>query len=135
MFFTVLSNLQSAPNEAKNCAFLHTDRWDDWGKYQTQFFLTVFDKSGKSYDIGDVKIGQFGLQACSGAKVPQKGQRRPDIPETFDKLGKQFFSIGQREDYYAMLYTLPDLETTVAILTGLNSTIKFFFLTELIRFF
>lgn len=40
---------------------------------------------------GGVKIGQFQMQ---------EGQRRPTIPDEFDELGEEFFSLGQDDSYY-----------------------------------
>ncbi len=104
MFFKVLSK-GKVPSDARNCAFLSIDNWDDWGKYRTMFFLIVADENGKIHDIGSVKIGQVGLRP---ANTVEPGQRAPQLPETFDALGDKFFSLGQGEDYYSTLNQLSD---------------------------
>ncbi|MEJ1173132.1 AAA family ATPase [Agrobacterium sp. CMT1] len=104
MFFTVVSN---SPSHGKSQAFLTTDRWDDWGKFRTQFYLTVFDGEGIKHSIGSVKIGQIGLQPASERDF-RPGQRTPLIGESFDTLSPEFFSLGQGEDYYVSLNALPD---------------------------
>lgn len=104
MFFTVVNN-GGVPANARNAAFLFTDRWDDWGKYRTQFYLQVADENGTVHDIGQVKIGQVGLRP---AGVVEPGQRAPELPPTFDALDERFFSLGQGEDYYVSLNGLSD---------------------------
>ena len=60
--FTVIKVGGSAPAVAKGKAFLLEDRWDDWGKFRTQFRLVVFDDEGNKVEPGDVKIATVGLQ-------------------------------------------------------------------------
>lgn len=103
-------------NEARNQAFLFTDRWDDWGKYRTQFYLRVVDDIGVVHDIGSVKIGQAGLRP---AGVVEPGQRAPEIPNSFDALDDRFFSLGQGEDYYVSLNGLNE-QLRRAVLVGLR---------------
>jgi len=90
MFFTLLP-VDTKPPQARARAFLVRDNWDDWGKYSTLFVLVVFDESGRSHDLGGVKIGQFGMK---------ERQRRPNLPDSFDRLDETFFSLGQDESYY-----------------------------------
>lgn len=120
MLFTVLGRGQSPPYDSKNESFLIADSWDDWAKYRTMFRLIVCDYEGKQYDIGSVKIGQFGLKPCPEGKVVSRDQRSPDIPHSFSNLSDDFFSIGQDENYYEMLHTLPDIDSTIAVLKGLK---------------
>ena len=86
-------------------AVLLNDRWDDWGKYRTQFRLVIFDPLGQRLDIGDVKIGQVGLVA---SRTIAPGSRAPEIPHQFDRLDSRFFSLGQGENYYEALQSLAD---------------------------
>ncbi len=62
MLFKVLANGISPPKSATNCAYLLTDNWNDWFKYNTLYYLVVFDGQGSKHDVGGVKIGQFGMQ-------------------------------------------------------------------------
>ncbi|TZG31270.1 AAA family ATPase [Agrobacterium sp. B1(2019)] len=110
MFFRVLANGERPPRDAVGCAFLLTDNWDDWFKYNTLYQLIVFDGDGKRHVIGGVKIGQFNMG---------KEQRRPALPTEFDELGEEFFSIGQDDSYYEDLNQLGD-EARDFILRGLR---------------
>ncbi len=110
MFFTVLAHDVRAPAQASSRAYLLTDNWDDWFKYNTLYSLVVFDSKGEKASIGGVKIGQFGMA---------EGQRRAEIPETFDALDERFFSIGQDDSYYEELNKL-GAETRDKVLRGLR---------------
>lgn len=103
MEFTVIAIGNRAPSSGVSHAFLVSDRWDDWGKYRTQFYLVVFDENGERHEPGEVKIGQFGLEA-SGTVEP--GKRAPEIPGSFQTLSDDFFSLGQTESYYEALNEL-----------------------------
>ena len=116
MFFTIIDRNQVIPAQAMSCAFLRIDRWDDWGKYQTQFYLTVCDVDGGRFDIGSVKIGQKGLLPGS-AVAPNT--RTPELLRQFDALDARFFSLGQSETYYESLNQLSESLRT-RILEGLR---------------
>lgn len=99
------------PASASSQAYLCRDRWDDWGKYQTQFYLIVFDENGEMHEAGNVKIGQFGL---APSPTIEPGKRAPAIPEDFDILDESFFSLGQNETYYETLNLLtPELRLRI----------------------
>src|SRR5690349_4058895 len=97
MFFSILSNGIGLPAHAQSKAFLLTDNWDDWFKYNTLYSLILFDQEGVRHIIGGVKIGQFSMD---------EGQRRAAIPERFNELDEVFFSLGQDDSYYERLNTL-----------------------------
>ena len=106
--FHVLRQRGSVPINVHNQAYLEEDRWDDWGKFRTQFRLTIADAHGVQHQIGDLKIGMVGLeQHRATANVPP-GHRWPDVPRQFSALGEMFFSVGQGEDYYEELAALGD---------------------------
>jgi predicted ATPase len=87
---------------------LNTDSWDDWGKYRTQFYLTVIDPKGEKHGIGQVKIGSRGLKPhASGPNLPA-GHRFPNLDEDFTQLDDKCFSLGQDEEYYSNLDALGD---------------------------
>lgn len=116
MFFTVFDS-NSVPTPRIPCkAFLYGDGWDDWGKYRTKFSLYVTDESGTPHNIGSVKIGKKGLLPSS--KV-SPNHRTPELPSQFEKLSKDFFSLGQNEDYYASLNKL-SYELRSRVLKGLR---------------
>jgi hypothetical protein len=109
MRFTVRP-VGSRPSSGRNAAYLITDNWDDWFQFSTMYRLVVFDAEGKQHDLGDVKIGQFGMAP---------GERRPALPGSFESLGEEFFSIGQDATYYEGVDRLgPELRDT--ILTSLR---------------
>jgi hypothetical protein len=85
------------------------DHWDDY-TYKTTFILNYRDDVGL-YDIGQVKIGRFGMGE----------DRRPGIPEDFDQLGQEYFSLGQDDSYYLALRDLGD-EVRETILRSLCDT-------------
>jgi hypothetical protein len=97
MYFRVLDHGVRPPADARARAYLLTDNWDDWFKYNTMYTLVVYNEEGASHSIGSVKIGQFGME---------EGQRRPAIPKTFDTLNDRFFSLGQDDSYYEELNAL-----------------------------
>lgn len=96
MFFTVCSSKFNIPSRARSKAFLLVDNWDDFG-FKTLYELVIFDSGGECHEIGYVKIGQFGMQV---------NQRSPGIPNQFDELHEQFFSLGQDDSYYVDLNKL-----------------------------
>lgn len=110
MFFKVLANGVRPPRGSVGRAFLLTDNWDDWFRFNTLYQLVVFDGAGERHDIGEVKIGQFKMA---------KDQRRPALQEEFDILGEDFFSLGQDDSYYENLNLLGD-EPRDYILQGLR---------------
>jgi predicted ATPase len=109
MRFHVIGKGVSVPSKAKGAvAYLNRDDWDDWGKYCTQFYLTVIDDVGQHHGIGQIKIGQCGLKPHPFAVELPAGHRKPDVPHVFDELAEVFFSVGQDDDYYANLGALGD---------------------------
>lgn len=107
--FHIIGPRARIPSEAKGwSAYLNRDHWDDWGKYCTQFYLTVIDHDDKQHDIGQVKIGQRGLKPHRSDKDLPPGHRKPNLPSDFKQLEDEFFSVGQDDDYYANLGTLGD---------------------------
>lgn len=99
------------PDEGLDEAILVADNWNDFFEYQTLYDLTVFDKDGKKFNLGAVKIGQFKMT-----------QRRPSLPESFERLEEEFFSLGQDDSYYEMLSTLPH-ELMAEILLALRDVV------------
>ena len=55
------------------------------------YTLIYCDEEGERHNLGSVKIGQFDME---------EEQRRPEIPDEFEALDDQFFSLGQDESYY-----------------------------------
>lgn len=100
-----------SPNENEtytSTCFLITDSWDDWFTFETLYRLVIFTKSSERYDAGEVKIGLKDFK--SG---------RPPIEDNFKVLGEQYFSIGQNENYYEVIHSLP-IKEKESILKGLS---------------
>ena len=106
--FSVITNLPQPSSRKREHVYLLIDRWDDWGKYRTQFAAFVIDKNGKEYALGQVKIGENGLQPKGGGEPLVPGFRAPTIPSEFDRLDRQHFSLGQSENYYETLNELDE---------------------------
>jgi predicted ATPase len=108
--FHIIDQHAGVPSDAQGwSAYLNRDRWDDWGKYCTQFYLTIVDQEGNNHGIGNVKIGQRGLEPHRESAELPSGHRKPNVPATFEQLGDDFFSVGQDEEYYGNLGVLGDL--------------------------
>ena len=102
MRFEVIPNHQHVPLQDHNIAYLWTDNWDDHG-FRTMYHLKYFDLAGKRYDIGALKIAEFNMG---------ERQYRPNIPNSFDCLSNQFFSLGQDADYYSNIMSLTNKRGT-----------------------
>jgi hypothetical protein len=63
------------------------------------YIVFYFDTAGEEHRIGEVKIGEFGME---------KEQRRANIPEEFNQLDDRFFSLGQDDEYYQKLNEFGD---------------------------
>ncbi len=95
------------PQQATSAVFLIHDPWDDWYEFDTRFRLVAFDEDGKRYVCPNVKIGQTGLKGAREAKASPPA-RTPAL--AFDPEGgltEEFFSLGQGDDYYETLNTMP----------------------------
>jgi predicted ATPase len=105
--FRVIGQYTRVPSDVTGwCGYLNRDKWDDWGKYSTQFYLTLVDPDGEGHSIGNLKIGEAGLKPHINATDVPPGYRRPGVPTRFDELAPNFFSLAQDETYYANLSTL-----------------------------
>lgn len=99
MKFKVIPYKERMPTGGKDVIYLLTDGWDDWFKFSTMYNIIYVDQSGEQHRIGEVKIGEFGMQ---------ENQRRPNIPSEFEELSKEFFSLGQDDSYYQAINDLGD---------------------------
>lgn len=116
MRFRLISSTSEIPAGVRAHAFLKNDNWDDWFKFETAYQLYVVDETGVLHEPGTVKIGRFGLHP--GANRAEN-TRRAELPLEFESLGDEFFSLGQRENYYETLNNL-GRDVREAILTGLR---------------
>ena len=99
MKFKVLPSTSRLPKGENNIVVLLKDGWDDWFKYNTMYNVFYYDKDGNQTRIGDVKVGEFGMLS---------DQRRANIPDEFEALSIDFFSVGQDDSYYQNLNELGD---------------------------
>ncbi len=104
--FTVVRSLPGVATRTRRHAYLVVDNWDDWGKFRTMFTLYVVDADGTTHEPGSVKVGEVGLQARSGREPIEPGFRAPTLPQQFDQLQANHFSLGQTENYYETLNAL-----------------------------
>ena len=95
---------------AADTCYLLTDNWDDYS-YKTSFVLIYFDGEGTRHDIGPTKIMRRGM-----------GHGNTDIDEEFSRLGAEYASIGQSQEFYETLGDLDDA-VRVEILEALRDSI------------
>lgn len=89
---------------------LKINNWDDYS-FKTLFYLTVFDARGVEHEIGNVKIGFLNQP---------HGWSEEAIPQEFDRLGDNFFSLGQDVEYYENLHKKLPVEVAEQILVRLR---------------
>ena len=110
MRFEVIPNNQHVPLQGHDTAYLWADNWNDHG-FKSMYHLKYFDLTGKRYDIGALKIGEFNMR---------EKQFYPNIPSSFDCLSEKFFSLGQDADYYSNIMSLNNVKARKQLLTSLN---------------
>jgi len=91
----------------RNAILLWHDNWDDYS-FKTLYSLSYYDNKGVVTHLGNIKIGQKGLE---------KGI--PNLPSEFTKLDDSFFSLGMDVEYYSNIKNL-GLELREYILQSLN---------------
>lgn len=79
--------------------YLVRDNWNDWFVWRTMRTLVYVDGRGQRTAIGSVKIGRAGMTEESAVT---------ELPFRFERLGDQYFSLGQSENYYETLADLPE---------------------------
>ena len=101
--FTVASNVPGSDKATRNHVYLVPSPWDDWFEFATVFTAYYFDSRGRRRNIGETKIGQFGLEPARANEKRRPGHRSPDLPTRFTALDERFFSLGQDTSYYTKL--------------------------------
>ena len=99
MEFRVLSKNTFIPDNSKDTVYLRIDHWDDYS-FVTMFFIALHDGNGQLHDIGEIKIGFKGQTV--GTDTYTK------LPDRFESVGDDFFSLGQSVDFYRKMASLPD---------------------------
>lgn len=110
MRFEVIPFNQNVPLYGQNVAYLWANNWNDHG-LKTMFHLRYFDLNGKRYDIGTLKIGEFNMK---------ENQYSPNIPNSFNQLSNNFFSLGQDTEYYSNIMSLNSEEIRKHLLFSLK---------------
>lgn len=83
---------------------LVSDNWDDF-TYKTTYKLYSPMASGEVIEIGYVKIASLGMKEGDTTKVPQE----------FNQLPENFFSLGQGREYYEALMALPNNQGSLVL--------------------
>lgn len=111
MQFEVVDTVNQCINS--NTIYFILDNWDDWFTYSTLFNVRYVDNEGKKHRMGGVKIGQ-------------KGQgRSPKLPNKFESLSDEFFSLGSSEDYYEAMKELFGEDNQMQNILGALNDIAF----------
>ena len=71
------------------------DNWNDYS-YHTFYEITLFDENETKHDLGHIKIANFG----------QTTEERIELPQQFESLEEQHFSLGQSSEYYETIQGL-----------------------------
>lgn len=108
--FYVLNTHPIKSSHYKSCVLLVKDRWDDWFRFETQYYMHYANADGDLREIGYVKIGQEHMKS---------DQRTAQIPTSFEVLPEDCFSLGQSDFYYERLNELGD-QIREEILSGLR---------------
>ncbi|MFF7413358.1 AAA family ATPase [Streptomyces lydicus] len=117
MQFTVVERGERQPKDLRSHALLVRDRWNDFG-FVTMFHLVIYDEAGRRHGIGEVKIGEFGMQGGQEQTLKRPG-RMVRVPGEFEELGERHFSLGQDDSYYERLRQLGDV-VRVPVLSALK---------------
>ncbi|MGX9297759.1 AAA family ATPase [Tsukamurella paurometabola] len=105
--FRVVGSARQIDRHARGVVFLWLTDWDDWFKYQTLHLAHFIDEDGRGHALGEVKIGNVGLQS-GRAGTSADGSRSPTLPQSFTQLPEGYFSLGQDDSYYATIGSLGD---------------------------
>jgi hypothetical protein len=87
--------------------YLDKDGWDDWN-YKTLFDLYYYNENKEFENIGSVKIADKKLSRESTV-----------VPDSFEQLSEDFFSLGVDKVYYENLSNLNEIARNF-LLTALN---------------
>ncbi|TKI70384.1 hypothetical protein FCU45_03615 [Sulfurimonas crateris] len=83
------------PESGQLSVYLRVDNWNDFS-YRTLYEIILFDENGSKYDLGYIKIANFG----------QTIEERIELEEKFDRLDDGYFSLGQSAEYYQTIQSL-----------------------------
>lgn len=97
--FRVLKVRERLSPRLKGQVYLCPGDWDDYS-FKTSFDIVLLDEQGNSVNLGTTKIGYKGQR---------NGWTKEKLPEEFESLSEEFFSLGQDVTYYisALEYLSP----------------------------
>ena len=99
MEFRVFPRDVKVPSVGNKTIYLTMDNWNDYS-FVTMFHISLHDEGGAFHDVGDIKIGF-------------KGQTTKDVtanrlPESFEYIGDEFFSLGHGIEFYHKMASLSE---------------------------
>lgn len=97
--FHVIPRGQRPPASGVGSIYLQIDHWNDYS-FVTMFHMSLHDEQGDYHDIGEVKIG------FAGQTTEQSTYSR--LPQSFERVGAEYFSLGQSVDFYKKMSALPE---------------------------
>lgn len=111
--FKTIRARSSVPASADlNLVILENDGWNDYS-YRTLYHLHVNTVNGYTR-IGPIKIGRRGMA--------DPNDMTTNIPETFNSLTGEFFSLGQGDEFYNKIINI-ERELRDKILNSLNDVV------------
>jgi len=99
MKFRVISRDTWIPAGDKDTVYLKIDNWNDFS-FVTAFRMSFYDEHGKLHDIGLIKIGFKGQTTATHTYAK--------LPDSFESIGDEFFSLGQSAEFYSKMASLPN---------------------------
>lgn len=113
MLFVVKPTKYRPPTEPRGVVYLIMDNWNDWFAFKTMYSLVYVDNNGVRNHVGSVKIGEYNMKENDVEII------RTSVPDSFEFLNEDFFSLGQDVTYYENLNQLGE-DIRHEILKGLN---------------
>lgn len=108
MRFRIVEQMPPASDRPRDTVLLLRGNWDDWFQFSTLYTAVYFDEKQVLHQIGDTKLGEFGLVGARSDSEARPGVRYPTPPRKFTALGDDHFSLGQDTSYYEALTKLGD---------------------------
>lgn len=99
MNFKILPVNTDVRLESNNTVYLITDNWNDWFEFRVLYQMYYKNELDEISYIGPVKFGEVGML---------DGQATVNLPNNFDSLSSDFFSMGIETSYYENLNQLGD---------------------------
>lgn len=105
IFVTNYWTLNQNRKTNKTIVYLKKDGWNDWFEYYTLYYTYIYIND-QEFPLGSLKIGH-------------RTDKSTNLPESFESLDDNFFSLGQDLSYYEKLNELGET-TREEILSSLN---------------